>query len=52
MGAGPGTGLEGPVVLEATGLVKRYGDHAAVDGTDLGAVAGARLFRWTPTEEH
>ncbi len=25
----------GPVVLEATGLVKRYGDHAAVDGIDL-----------------
>ncbi len=84
MGAGPGTGLEGPVVLEATGLVKRCGDHAAVDGIDHfyvakvtafnpnvdgtgfewtrlavlaawavgGAVAGARFFRWTPTEEH
>jgi len=27
--------LTGPPVLEARGLVKRYGDHAAVDGIDL-----------------
>lgn len=33
--------MSGVSVLEATGLVKRYGDHVALDGVDLAVPAGS-----------